>query len=114
MFHTEKKEFYTLISANFLKERKKSTLFDEFNKIYTNFKQENIILNLLEVEKPDLDEIMLFSPLSLAHKKNGKSFVMVLKEGFTDDLPDEMITVPTLTEAEDVVNLEEIERDLGI
>ena len=31
-----------------------------------------------------------------------------------DDIPEEMIVVPTLDEAGDIVEMEEIERDLGL
>jgi hypothetical protein len=30
-----------------------------------------------------------------------------------DDIPEEMIVVPTLEEARDIIEMEEIERDLG-
>ncbi|HAT63224.1 MAG TPA: ribonuclease Z, partial [Flavobacteriaceae bacterium] len=40
-------------------------------------------------------------------------FVIVNNAINPDDIPDEMIVVPTLQEAADIIEMEEIERDLG-
>lgn len=45
---------------------------------------------------------------------NEKSFVMVCDGIEFDQVPDELIVVPTFKEAEDIIEMEEIERDLGI
>ncbi|CAN0606593.1 unnamed protein product, partial [Ectocarpus sp. 12 AP-2014] len=43
-----------------------------------------------------------------------QSFVLVSDKVSYDDVPEEINLVPTLQEARDVVEMEEIERDLGI
>ena len=57
---------------------------------------------------------MLFSQLSELHRNNNKSFVIVCEGLAYDELPDELVVVPTFKEAEDIIEIEDIERDLGI
>lgn len=88
--------------------------FEEFNENYTNFKSENIILDFSRNISIDLKEILLFSQKSKEHKNNNKSFVIVCNGIKFDELPNELIAVPTFKEAEDIIDIEDIERDLGI
>ncbi len=86
----------------------------DFNEKYINFKNDNLILDFSNNINFDLKKILLFSQKSKEHKKNKKSFVIVCNGIDFDELDNEMITVPTLKEAEDIIEIEEIERDLGI
>lgn len=86
---------------------------NEFIEKYLNFKDNNIILDFSNVQNIELKEILLFSKINNSHRKDGKSFVFVNDNIEIDKLPNELINVPTLEEAKDVVELEDIERDLG-
>ncbi len=88
--------------------------FEEFNENYTNFKSENIILDFSRNINVDLKEILLFLQKSEEHKSNNRSFVIVCNGIEFDKLPHELIAVPTFKEAEDIIEIEDIERDLGI
>lgn len=88
--------------------------FDAFVKKNTNFKNVNLILDFSGLINIELNKILLFSQISEAHRKNGKSFVIVCDGIEFDQVPDELIVVPTFKEAEDIIEMEEIERDLGI
>ena len=77
---------------------------------YPIFKNDNLIIDFSTNFNIELDEILLFSQLAMDHKNNNKSLVIVCN-GIDID---EMIVVPSFKEAEDVIELEEIERDLGI
>ncbi len=88
--------------------------YNVFIEKYHIFKDNNLILDFSENLSIDLKEILLFSHINNSHKENKKSFVIVNDNKEIDKLPDELIIVPTLEEAEDVVELEDIERDLGI
>jgi len=93
------------------------TIFDfykEFDEDYAKFKNENLILDFSGNINLDLKEILLFSSRSEEHKNNNKSFVIVCKGINFDKLPNQLIAVPTLKEAEDIIEIEDIERDLGI
>lgn len=88
--------------------------FEEFNENYTNFKSENLILDFSNNINTSLKEILLFSQKSEEHKKNNKSFVIVCNGIKFDELPNNLIAVPTFKEAVDIIDIEDIERDLGI
>jgi len=88
--------------------------FESFVEKNANFKKDNVILDFSGLINIDLKKILLFSQLSELHRNNDKSFVIVC-EGLTyDELPDELVVVPTFKEAEDIIEIEDIERDLGI
>ena len=55
----------------------------------------------------------MFLKLSNRHRKNKHSFVIANDAINIDRVPDELVVVPTLREAEDIIQMEEIERDLG-
>ncbi len=88
--------------------------FNAFLKNYTNFKNVNLILDFSNIINLDLNKILLFSQLCETHRINNKSFVIVCVGIEFDEIPDEIIAVPTLKEAEDIIEIEDIERDLGI
>lgn len=88
--------------------------FSSFVKNNTNFKNVNVILDFSEIINIDLNKILLFSPICEAHKNNNKSFVIVCEGLEFDKIPDEIVAVPTFKEAEDIIEIEDIERDLGI
>ena len=91
-------------SINILELRK------ELVKKYAIFKNDNLILDFSNSFNIKLEEILLFSQVAMDHNNNNKSFVIV---STSFDI-DEIMVVPTFKEAEDVIELEEIERDLGI
>jgi hypothetical protein len=80
---------------------------------YPTFQTQNLILDLSKDKTVSLKEIKLFSSLSKQHKKNKKSLVLVVDEVDIDKIPQSMSVVPTLLEAHDTIEIEEIERDLG-
>ena len=87
--------------------------FNEFLKNNTNFKNVNLILDFSSIINIDLNKILLFSQLSETHRNNNKSFVIVCDGIEFDKIPDEIVAVPTFKEAEDIIEIEDIERDLG-
>lgn len=81
--------------------------------IPTKYKGQNVILNLLKYDSLDLPGLLQFIRTSTLHRKTKQSFVVVNDSIEVDEIPFEMTVVPTLQEAEDIVEMEEIERDLG-
>ena len=94
-------------------EKSISDFFVGFKKNYSNFKNENLILDFSDYKGVKTENILLFLHFAEKHRNNGTSFVLVVNEIDLDNLPDEIIGVPTLTEAKDIIEMEEIERDLG-
>ena len=80
---------------------------------YNSFKGKNLILDLSQDGELSLNGMLAFLPLSNKHRKAKKSFVLVAPGFDYDDAPEEMIIVPTTLEAHDIIEMEEIERDLG-
>jgi len=80
---------------------------------HTSFKTQNLILDMSKDKEVTLKQIKLFSDLSKVHKKGKKSFVMVVQDIDFNDVPTKLTVVPTLLEAHDIIEMEEIERDLG-
>lgn len=80
---------------------------------HNSYKEKNIILDITQDLNITLDNILTFLSLSNKHRKAKKSFVIVVTDFDFNDVPDEMIVVPTILEAHDIIEMEEIERDLG-
>ncbi len=72
----------------------------------------NIILDVenLSISEKEIQELYNFY---IKNNTNGTSFVIINKEISLDNLPDELNVVPTFQEATDLINLEEMMRDLG-
>ena len=108
-----KTDIYTVVQPSSVADNSSINILEfrkELVEKYPIFKNDNLIIDFSSNLNIDLDEILLFSQIAMDHKNNKKSFVMV-SGGFDID---EIIVVPTFKEAEDIIELEEIERDLGI
>lgn len=91
-----------------------ATFLEKITTQYKSFVLQNLILDLSKKLDTTVADVLLFADLSARHKKNGKSFVMVMNESFDfNEATDKVMLVPTLQEAHDIIELEEIERDLG-
>lgn len=73
----------------------------------------NLVIDLLQYDQLNLEELVAFIKLSNYQRADKKSYVIVNTGIDYDLVPDEMIVVPTLDEAGDIIEMEEIERDLG-
>ena len=75
------------------------------------FKDKNVLIDLEEIDlRPS--QIIPFEPLAVFQKEQKKSIVMIANVDF-DEIAEEIIVVPTLQEGFDIIEMEEIERDLG-
>ncbi len=82
------------------------------NKIPKEYATQNIVVDLTSFNPLTLNDLLLFIKTSTIQRANKNSFVMINKGIDPDIIPDELVVVPTLQEAEDVIEIEEIERDL--
>lgn len=80
---------------------------------HTSYKNHNLILDLTHDKTVDLKAIKSFAALSKKHKSEKKSFVIVAQDVDFNEIPAALLVVPTLLEAHDMIEMEEIERDLG-
>ena len=80
---------------------------------FKTFEKHNVIVDISRHNNLTMKDVKSFSVLSANHKKNKKSFVIVANDIDFNDVPAKMTVVPTLLEAQDIIEMEEIERDLG-
>ena len=104
----EKKENYTLISSD---EDSFSDFCTSFLKLEKDCKEEHLVLQISNNINITEEEFSLF--LINLKKEPGKSFVIVYNNVNIDNLPQSLNIVPTLLEAEDILGMEAIERELG-
>lgn len=88
-------------------------LIKKIHALYPKFKNNNIIVALTSLKKIQVEEIAEFLVLSNTHRATDHSFVIVADKIDLDTVPDEIVVVPTIQEAYDIIEMEEIERDLG-
>lgn len=80
---------------------------------YKTFEKHNIILDISMHKNLSDHDIKKCMALSKIHKKAKKSFVIVASNIDFNAVPKKLTAVPTLLEAHDIIQMEEIERDLG-
>ena len=78
-----------------------------------SFKNFNLIIDLTFSKNVLVKDIMLFSDLCKLYKKNKKSFVIVTNDFDFNANTKNITIVPSAIEAHDIIEMEEIERDLG-
>jgi len=88
-------------------------LVNNINQAYHKYKNNNIIVNISSINKLKLEDIVEFLMISNKHRKSKRSFILVTNQFDIDETPDEIVVVPTLQEAYDIIEMEEMERDLG-
>jgi hypothetical protein len=80
---------------------------------YKSFEKYNIIIDIRMHKNLSVKQINEFMPLSKIHKKAKKSFVIVTSDFDHNAVQDKLTVVRSLLEAHDIIEMEEIERDLG-
>lgn len=91
-----------------------SSFLDNLNKSYHTIEHDNIIVNLFSFDGLTANDVLEFLDLSNKHRGSNKSFVLVTEKVTYDEVPEEICLVPTIQEAKDIIEMEEIERDLGL
>lgn len=106
----EKKADYTHITVD---EKSFSEFYSAYKKMEKQLSAEHIIIEFSDNLNSTNEEISLFLKVWKLHQKQKTSFVIVSSSADVDDFPEDFNIVPTLGEAEDVIEMEAIERDLG-
>ncbi|MRI00309.1 ribonuclease Z [Kriegella sp. EG-1] len=81
---------------------------------YPKIKDDHLIINLFSFSALSSDDILEFLQISNEHREQNKSFVLVTTKLGYDDVPEEICVVPSIIEAHDFIEMEEIERDLDL
>lgn len=90
-----------------------NSFLEKVTKEHHSFKSQNLILDITHDKNVTLKDIKLFSDLSKTHRKGRKSFVIVADDIDFNAVPAKLTVVPSFQEAHDIIEMEEIERDLG-
>lgn len=106
----QEKDDYTLVHQ---KENSFSKFVSDFEKNHKNIENNNTIILLSDDTSISEEEIFVFLRYSEIHNNNGTTFVLVRKGIDIDNFPEEFNIAPTLQEAEDILEMENIQRDLG-
>ena len=99
------KDHYTLVKLQ-------ESSFDEFEKRFTEINSNHIIVTLSEDLNMSKKNISFFLETAKIQKINNKSFIVVKNGIDIDNIPELLNITPTLGEAEDILEMEAIERDL--
>ena len=106
----EKKENYSLFEPG----KESVTQFvSDLTKAYSEYKQQNIVVNLQDAGQLENEDLLGFLEISNLYREAGRSFVIVRRGVEIDELPEELVVVPSLQEAEDMIQMDDIQRDLG-
>lgn len=87
---------------------------DDLTKRHSDFKKYNLVIDLLEHKNFPSEQLLMFLEIATVHLNEKKSFVIVKADIEIDKLPEDLIVVPTLREAEDVITMDELQRELGL
>ena len=98
---------YTLISVE-------ESSFNKLKSLVLDVNSNHILIELHEDVLDIENKITFFLKTALDLKAKNKSFVIIKKEINFDDFPEILNIAPTLQEAKDILEMEEIERDLGL
>ncbi|MBE7685131.1 ribonuclease Z [Tenacibaculum piscium] len=101
---------YIFISSQ---ENNCTDFFLSFEKEYVKYQNNHIIVEILADFSPSKENILLFLKYAELHQQNGTSFVIVVKNIAIDDFPEILNIVPTLEEAQDIIDMENMQRELG-
>ena len=84
-------------------------LSEQFN----SFKEQNLILDISKDENLNIKDLKEAKDLAKKHKKEKKTMVFVAENIDFNEIPNYLLVVPSILEAQDIIEMEEIERDLG-
>ena len=90
------------------------TLVQNIEQAYDTYKNDHLIVNLSSLDQITLEDVIEFLRISNNHRGDKKSFVIVSENVDLSQMPDEIVVVPTMQEAFDIIEMEDIERDLEL
>ena len=85
----------------------------KLNHEYNSFKSQNLIIDLSHDKALTIEDVKLFLEMTKLQNKAKKSLVLVADTINFNVVSKDIILVPTILEAHDIIEMEEIERDLG-
>jgi hypothetical protein len=90
-----------------------NSFLEKVTQQFKTFEKHNVIIDLSADRALTEKDLKLFMPLAKQQKKVKKSFVIVISDLDFNAISGKLLVVPSLLEARDIIEMEEIERDLG-
>ncbi|APU70303.1 MAG: ribonuclease Z [Bacteroidota bacterium] len=106
----DRKENYVLIAH---KGGSITEFISALTKHHEEIEQDNVVVDLSHNPNVTSEHLMGFLEIAELYRTNNRSFVIISDQVSIDDLPEELVVVPTSQEAEDMIQMDEIQRDLG-
>ncbi len=85
----------------------------ELERDYPGLLKHNVIVDLRKINIQKETEFLMLLHIAKQHIEHKTSFVIIANGIDVDVLPDELVVVPTMVEALDIIEMDEISRDLG-
>ena len=85
----------------------------ELERDYPRLLSHNVIVDLRKITIKKDTEFLVLLHVAKQHIQSKTSFVIIANGVHVDALPDELVVVPTMVEALDIIEMDEISRDLG-
>jgi hypothetical protein len=89
------------------------SLNQEFEQNFELLQSKHVILCLDETQQTNKEFLSAISDLSNKFENNNRSFVVVSAALSSDDWPEYIALAPTQQEAKDIIEMDEMQRDLG-
>ena len=86
---------------------------EKINNAYNTFQGQNLILDISHDKAISNSDLAHFKDLAKSHKKAKKSMIIVTDTVDFNKVPNYLNVVPSVLEAHDMIEMDEIERDLG-
>jgi hypothetical protein len=80
---------------------------------YPKFQSNNFIFIVDRLQNSEPDFVNTVLKLTKSHQLQKQTFVVVAPHWSQSDISDEIVCVPTLQEAFDLIEMDEMQRDLG-
>ena len=90
-----------------------SSFIEKLTNQFNTYKEQNLILDVTKDENLSINNLLIVKDLAKKHKKEKKTMVFVAENIDFNKIPDFLLVVPSVLEAHDIIEMEEIERDLG-
>lgn len=81
--------------------------------IQSSYSDSNLAIDVTAYHPLSANDLEAFLPMAAIQNQNKKSLVVINTSVDIDTIPEQLNVVPTVIEAGDLIEMEEIERDLG-
>jgi hypothetical protein len=92
----------------------KNDFFIFFNNVYKEIIDKNIIIDFGEKNIFSSSFLNKLLNISISHQNLNLSFVIVSSLLNSESIPESLVCSPTLNEAKDLIEMDEMQRDLGL